>query len=81
MTEQLQSADLPLAATGGPRLDAGPLGRLWHYVSARMLRGARRRALRQLSNRQLGDAGIDLTDAGRGKAVAAAFNPGLHQGF
>jgi hypothetical protein len=43
-----------------------------HSAIARPLRAAAlRRKLAQLSDRQLSDAGIDPTLAGRGKAVAA----------
>ena len=37
--------------------------------------GGKRRQLAELSNRQLLDAGIDLSRAGRGKAAAVRLNP------
>lgn len=37
----------------------------------------RRKTLQGLSNKQLTDAGIDYTTAGRGKAVAARFDPNI----
>src|SRR3546814_2474976 len=40
-------------------------------VARRIARAAHRRELSGLSDRQLRDAGIDLSMAGRGKAVAA----------
>lgn len=40
--------------------------------------GARRnRCLASLSDRQLKDAGIDLAEAGRGRAAAACLDPNL----
>ena len=39
--------------------------------------GRMRRKLGALSDRQLSDAGIDLTLAGRGKSAAAQPNPGV----
>jgi uncharacterized protein YjiS (DUF1127 family) len=39
--------------------------------------GRKRRELISLSDRQLTDAGIDLTAAGRGKAAAARQDPNL----
>jgi uncharacterized protein YjiS (DUF1127 family) len=39
--------------------------------------GGKRRQLAELSNRQLHDAGIDLSRAGRGKAAAVRVDPGV----
>lgn len=48
----------------------------WERLLSRLVAGARRRRLASLSDRQLRNAGIDLTLAGRGKAVAARPNAG-----
>lgn len=39
--------------------------------------GGKRRQLTELSDRQLHDAGIDLSRAGRGKAAAVRLHPGV----
>lgn len=53
------------------------LGAVLRRLGIRRLKMFRRAALRQLSNRQLADAGIDLALAGRGKAADARFDPNL----
>ena len=49
-------------------------------LAGRLRAGRARRVLAALTDRQLRDAGIDLTAAGRGKAAAVRFDPNLpHQ--
>lgn len=50
-------------------------GKLFGALLAALRAGGLRRELFALSNRQLTDAGIDLTTAGRGKAAAARPDP------
>jgi uncharacterized protein YjiS (DUF1127 family) len=59
---------------------ASPLAAGWQALTAWLaarFQAPSRATLKSLSNRQLADAGIDLTVAGRGKAVAAEPDPNL----
>lgn len=81
MTQEMHAGEFPadLSREAGA-LRPKPSTGFWQRVLARMQKPARRRALRELSDRQLTDAGIDPTAAGRGKAVAVEFNPRIHVG-
>lgn len=61
----------PGNGAGAPRSGRAAL----HWLLNLLDQLRRRRAVKALSNRQLRDAGIDLTEAGRGRAAAVRLDP------